>query len=53
MMLNHVMQGDLQPDGTYRWNVRKEHAMGTTVKEWNFDDPDAAIQQLKDIKDSK
>ena len=28
------MQGELQRDGNYRWNVRKEHAMGTSVKDW-------------------
>ena len=29
---NQIMQGNLQPDGTYRWKVRKEHAMGAQVK---------------------
>lgn len=28
-----VVQGNLQQDGTYRWKVRKEHAMGASVKE--------------------
>ena len=32
-LLQNVVQGNLQRDGTYRWKVRKEHAMGSAVKE--------------------
>lgn len=28
-----VVQGNLQNDGNYRWKVRPEHAMGSSVKE--------------------
>ncbi|CAI2383704.1 unnamed protein product [Moneuplotes crassus] len=51
MLLKNIMQGDLQNDGSYRWNVRREHAMGTSVKEWN-DDPDKILEELKKIKDA-
>jgi len=27
------VQGNLQADGNYRWKVRAEHAMGSSVKE--------------------
>jgi hypothetical protein len=33
MLLQNVVQGNLQEDGTYRWKVRKEHAMGASIKE--------------------
>ncbi|CDW83352.1 UNKNOWN [Stylonychia lemnae] len=33
MLLQQVVQGNAQPDGTYRWKVRKEHAMGASIKE--------------------
>ena len=33
ILLQGVVQGNLQEDGTYRWKVRKEHAMGAAVKD--------------------
>ena len=33
LLLQNVMQGNLQDDGTYRWKVRKEHAMGASKLE--------------------
>ncbi|TNV75117.1 hypothetical protein FGO68_gene2519 [Halteria grandinella] len=33
ILLQNVVQGMEQPDGQYRWKVRKEHAMGASIKE--------------------
>jgi len=33
ILLQGVVQGNLQEDGTYRWKIRKEHAMGAAVKD--------------------
>ena len=47
------MQGDLQPDGSYRWNVRKEHAMGTSVKDWGDTDQMADdIEKMREAEES-
>mmetsp|Transcript_27736 Transcript_27736/g.24535 ORF Transcript_27736/g.24535 Transcript_27736/m.24535 type:complete len:136 (-) Transcript_27736:26-433(-) len=51
MLLKNIMQGDLQKDGNYRWNVRREHAMGTSVKEGDMN-PDEILEELKSLKDS-
>lgn len=32
-LLKSVVQGNLQEDGSYRWKVRADHAMGAGVKE--------------------
>ena len=34
-LLQKVVQGNLQQDGSYRWKVRPEHAMGSSVKDTN------------------
>ena len=33
ILLQNVVQGNLQDDGSYRWKVRKEHAMGASLKD--------------------
>lgn len=33
ILLQNVVQGNIQPDGSYRWKVRKEHGMGASIKE--------------------
>ena len=32
-LLSKIVQGNLQQDGSYRWKVRPEHAMGSSVKD--------------------
>lgn len=34
VLAEKVIQGNLQGDDNYRWKVRPEHAMGSSVKEW-------------------
>ena len=50
MILKNIMQGELQEDGNYRWKVRKEHAMGTRVKQGDFT-PEDVLEQLKELSD--
>ena len=52
MLLKNIMQGELQKDGNYRWNVRREHAMGTSVKDWDDKDPDQMLKEFKEMSDS-
>lgn len=33
ILLKSVVQGNLQEDGNYRWKMRPEHAMGSSIKE--------------------
>jgi len=33
ILLKSVVQGNLQQDGNYRWKIRADHAMGSSVKE--------------------
>eukprot|EP00347_Sterkiella_histriomuscorum_P001580 403371482 len=33
ILMQNVVQGNAQPDGSYRWKVRKEHAMGASIKQ--------------------
>lgn len=33
ILLKNVYQGKLQEDGNYRWKLRADHAMGSSVKD--------------------
>ena len=33
VLLKSIYQGNLQDDGNYRWKLRAEHAMGSSVKD--------------------
>ena len=33
ILLKSVVQGNLQEDGSYRWKLREEHAMGSSIKD--------------------
>lgn len=32
-LLQKVVQGNIQQDGSYRWKVRPDHAMGSSIKQ--------------------
>ena len=33
ILLTKLVQGNLQQDGNYRWKIRPEHAMGSSIKD--------------------